>query len=61
MEDGEDEIMDPEDGMDGGMDDEGEGDGGQAEYVKKEYFARPYKSPYNTEEEVEKFKIKNSR
>lgn len=42
-EDGEDEIMDPEDGMDGAMDDDGDMDEGPAaEYVKKEFVARPY-------------------
>ena len=62
MEDGEDEIMDPEEGMDGGMDEDPEGDDNQnAEYIKKEFIARPYKSEFGTDEEVERFKVVNSR
>ena len=54
--------MDPEEGMDGAMDDDGDGDDvQQAEYVKKEYVARPYVSEFNTDEEVEQFKVKNAR
>lgn len=38
--------------------DEG-GDQTKAEYVKKEYYPRPYVSPYTTEAEVKSFTIKN--
>jgi hypothetical protein len=31
------------------------------EYVKKEFVAKPYVSPYNTEEDVNKLNPKNSR
>ncbi len=33
----------------------------KAEYVKKEYFARPYVSPYGTETDVKGLTTKNSR
>ena len=39
-------------------------DGGneaKAEYVKKEYFAKPYVSQYNTENDVRALNTKNSR
>ena len=60
MEEGEDEIMDPEENMEGGMDEDGD-DAPVAEYKKKEFIAQPYESEFNTEEEVEKFKVKNTR
>ena len=51
-------------------DEDGEGDGdgegdedgdAKAEYVKKEYFARPYESNSGMLEEVEKSIVQNSR
>ncbi len=33
----------------------------KAEYVKKEYYARPYVSPYATENDVKGLTTKNSR
>ena len=46
----------------GDGDGEGDEDGdAKAEYVKKEYFARPYESPYGTLEDVEKSIVSNSR
>lgn len=46
-------------------DNDGGEDGGdqnkQAEYVKKEFVAREYISPYNTEAEVRSLTVKNSR
>ena len=54
--------MDPEENMDGAMDDDADGDDvQQAEYVKKEFVARPYVSEFNTYEEVKQFKTENSR
>jgi hypothetical protein len=49
-----------------GSDAEGDGnedDGGQAklEYVKKEFYARPYASPWNTDTDVKNLITKNSR
>ena len=42
--------------------DGGEDDGqGKAEYVKKEFVARPYASPWNTDTDVKNLIIKNSR
>ncbi len=35
------------------------GDQAKQEYVKKEFFARPYVSPYNTENEVKALTTKN--
>ena len=35
--------------------------GGKQEYVKKEYFARPYESPYGTDNVVRGYTVKNSR
>ena len=52
------------------VDEDGEGDGdgedgddgdAKAEYVKKEYFARPYESETGMLEEVEQSIVKNSR
>ena len=60
MEEGEDEIMDPEENMDGAMDEDGD-DAPPAVYVKKEFVAQPYESEFHTEEDVEKFKVKNTR
>jgi hypothetical protein len=37
------------------------GDQAKQEYVKKEFFARPYVSPYNTENEVRALTTKNNR
>jgi len=37
------------------------GDKVQQEYVKKEFFAKPYVSPYNTENEVRALTTKNNR
>lgn len=31
------------------------------EYIKKEYFARPYVSPYPTENDVKALTVKNNR
>ena len=44
--------------LDGADDADG---GGKQEYVKKEYFARPYVSPYGTENVVKAYTVKNSR
>lgn len=44
--------------LDGGDDD---GGGGKQEYVKKEYYPRPYESPYGTENAVKAFTVKNTR
>ena len=48
-------IEDDEMDMDG--DDKAEG----ADYVKKDFVARPYQSPYETEEDVKKLNPTNSR
>ncbi len=37
------------------------GDQAKVEYVKKEFFAKPYVSPYNTENEVRALTTKNNR
>lgn len=44
--------------LDGGDDADG---GGKLEYVKKEYYARPYESPYGTENAVKAFTVKSTR
>jgi hypothetical protein len=41
------------------MDAEGEEKQDQAEYVKKEFVARPYASPYETDKEVQSLNPKN--
>jgi len=51
-----DDVID-DDEMD--MDGEDKGDG--ADYVKKDFVARPYQSPYETEEDVNKLNPQNSR
>ena len=38
-----------------------EEDAAKAEYVKKEYIARPYESPYGTENLVKAYAVRNSR
>lgn len=53
----------------GGDNSDNDNDGGedgndqnkQAEYVKKEFIAREYVSPFNTESEVRSLTVKNSR
>ena len=40
---------------------EGDDNKESTEYVKKEFHARPYVSPYNTEDDVNKLNPKNSR
>lgn len=51
-----------EDVMDGEMEENAEEDDGPvAEFVKKEYFARPYESLYNTDKEIQDEKVQNSR
>lgn len=48
--------------MEGDMENDGEEDEGPApEFVKKEYFARPYESPYGTDKLIEAEKVRNSR
>lgn len=51
--------MEEAEGSDVGNDQEDEGE--KKEYVKKEYFARPYNSDGVTEAEVEALIVKNSR
>ena len=51
-----DEVVDDEE-MDGDAEDKADAQ----EFVKKEFVARPYKSPYETEEDVKKLNPQNSR
>ena len=50
------EGSDNEDNNNGGDDDQA-----KQEYVKKEFFARPYVSPFTTETDVKALTTKNSR
>lgn len=59
----DDDNIEREGGSENGGEDAGEdgADAAKQEYVKKEFYARPYVSPYTTESDVKALTTKNTR